>query len=169
MNELMHVHMFSVLYSSYGRELPDARRCLLLATYCGCFRMVLKHMQGEQVFHFLGGGAFLPTSDIQHSLSVAGMSCSSMIHSWEFGMQMPGHLFALAGVLRYSVVVRCCRLAPYLGRKIGGQGAVVFAQHNEAAANLYAVKFIFSQNAFEIEKRAAHTKVRPSPCDMVDA
>lgn len=57
----------------------------------------------------------------------------------------------------------CCRLAPYLGRKIGGQGAVVFAQHNEAAANLYAVKFIFSPKAFEIENRAAHTKVRPLP------
>jgi len=48
-----------------------------------------------------------------------------------------------------------------LGRKIGGQGAVVFAQHNESAAKLYAVKFIFSAKAFEIEKQAAHTKVRP--------
>lgn len=59
----------------------------------------------------------------------------------------------------------CCRLAPYLGRKIGGQGAVVFAQHNDDAAKHYAVKFIFSAKAFEIENLAAHTKVRlPHAC-----
>lgn len=39
----------------------------------------------------------------------------------------------------------------------------MFAQHNEAAANLYAVKFIFSPKSFEIENRAAHTKVRCPP------
>eukprot|EP00892_Ulva_mutabilis_P002522 jgi/Ulvmu1/12270/UM087_0004.1 len=59
---------------------------------------------------------------------------------------------------RGGLLLGYLKLAPYLGRKIGGQGAVVFAQHSESAAKLYAVKFIFSSKSFDIEKQAAHTK-----------
>lgn len=47
------------------------------------------------------------------------------------------------------------RLAPFLGRRMGGQGAVAFAHHKDAAASVYAIKFFFSSTAFEVEKQAA--------------
>ena len=52
-------------------------------------------------------------------------------------------------------VVGVCRLAPFLGRRMGGQGAVAFAHHKDSAATLYAIKFFFSSKAFNVERAAA--------------
>ena len=56
-----------------------------------------------------------------------------------------------------------CRLVPHLGLRVGGQGAVVFAQHHNAATRLFALKFFCSEDAFHIEKQAAMLPVRPPP------
>lgn len=36
-----------------------------------------------------------------------------------------------------------CRVAPYLDCRVGGHGAVVFAQHVNSPSSLYALKFFF--------------------------
>lgn len=59
------------------------------------------------------------------------------------------------GTVHTKESVRACRLAPFLGRRMGGQGAVAFAHHKASAANLYAIKFFFSSKAFAVEKQAA--------------
>jgi hypothetical protein len=48
-----------------------------------------------------------------------------------------------------------CRLAPELGRRVGGQGAIAFVHLASSNRNHYAVKFFFSADAFECEKLAA--------------
>eukprot|EP00892_Ulva_mutabilis_P010845 jgi/Ulvmu1/8132/UM040_0028.1 len=47
------------------------------------------------------------------------------------------------------------QLVPHLGLRAGGQGAVAFAQHQNAASRLFALKFFCSNDAFEIEKQAS--------------
>eukprot|EP00892_Ulva_mutabilis_P010844 jgi/Ulvmu1/8131/UM040_0027.1 len=47
------------------------------------------------------------------------------------------------------------RLVPHLGLRAGGQGAVAFAQHQNAASRLFALKFFCSDVAFEVEKQAS--------------
>lgn len=58
-----------------------------------------------------------------------------------------------------------CRLAPYLGLRAGGQGAVAFAQHQHAVTRLFAIKFFYSEEAFQIERQASLLPVcHPSAC-----
>lgn len=56
-----------------------------------------------------------------------------------------------------------CRLAPHLGRRVGGQGLVIFAQHTNAPTRQFAVKFFLSRAAFEAEMNAALNPVRRLP------
>lgn len=57
-----------------------------------------------------------------------------------------------------------CRLAPHLGRRVGGQGAVVFAQHINSPSSLYAMKFFLLDDVFAVEKTAACNEVRSGRC-----
>lgn len=58
---------------------------------------------------------------------------------------------------------RECRLVPYLGLRVGGQGAVAFARHHHAAARVFAMKFFCTEDAFRIEEQAAQLPVRCRP------
>lgn len=60
--------------------------------------------------------------------------------------------------------VVACRVAPHLGRRVGGQGAVVFAQHVNSPSSLYALKFFFLGDVFEVERSAACDDVRYHTC-----
>lgn len=53
-----------------------------------------------------------------------------------------------------------CRIAPHLGTRVGGQGAVVFAQHVNSPSLLYALKFFLQDDVFSVEKAAACNDVR---------
>ena len=55
-----------------------------------------------------------------------------------------------------------CRLAMHLGKRVGGQGLVVFAQHAKVRTRKFAVKFFLSSSAFEVEMAAALNPVRPA-------
>lgn len=47
---------------------------------------------------------------------------------------------------------RACRLRIDEGIRVGGQGAVAFAEHEQRPSSQYAIKFYFSQHAFLTEK-----------------
>lgn len=53
-----------------------------------------------------------------------------------------------------------CRLALHLGKRVGGQGVVIFAQHAKVRARKFAVKFFLSESAFDVEMAAAQNPVR---------
>ena len=57
---------------------------------------------------------------------------------------------------------RCftCRMASHMGKRVGGQGLVVFAQHSISPQRQFAIKFFLSPDAFEIEREAACNLVR---------
>lgn len=52
------------------------------------------------------------------------------------------------------------RLAPHMGRRVGGQGVVVFAEHALSPLKHYAIKFFLSPGSFMIERAAACNPVR---------
>jgi hypothetical protein len=54
-----------------------------------------------------------------------------------------------------------CRLAERHGRRMGGQGAVVFAQHVQDELRELAIKFFFSAEAFKRESDIADIAVCP--------
>lgn len=56
-----------------------------------------------------------------------------------------------------------CRLAPHMGRRTGGQGVVVFAEHINSPLKLYAIKFFLARGSFDVERAAACNPVR-RPC-----
>jgi hypothetical protein len=53
-----------------------------------------------------------------------------------------------------------CRLSPHMGGRVGGQGAVVFAQHINSPTQIYAIKFFLDSRAFEVERAAVVNPVR---------
>lgn len=60
-----------------------------------------------------------------------------------------------------------CRIVERYGRRIGGQGAVAFAQHLYDANRELAVKFFFELDAFRRERDLARVRVRPYSCGFV--
>lgn len=56
-----------------------------------------------------------------------------------------------------------CRLAMHQGKRVGGQGVVIFAQHVRARSKKLAVKFYLSKSAFDVEMAAALNPVRSHP------
>ena len=50
-----------------------------------------------------------------------------------------------------------------MGKRVGGQGLVVFAQHTTSPIRQFAVKFFLSSDAFEVERDAARNPVRHLP------
>jgi hypothetical protein len=61
----------------------------------------------------------------------------------------------------FDMLRALCRLAERHGRRIGGQGAVVFAQHVQDELREHAIKFFFSAEAFERESSIAEIPVCP--------
>jgi hypothetical protein len=83
-----------------------------------------------------------------------GRRALSQMHAWS-------HCCFHAVALQTTVFP--CRASPHLGRKVGGQGAVVFAQHVNSPIKLYAIKFFLDKDAFAVEHAAANNPVSFQP------
>lgn len=47
-----------------------------------------------------------------------------------------------------------------MGKRTGGQGVVLFAQHLSSPMRQYAIKFFLAHGSFEVERAAACNPVR---------
>ena len=56
-------------------------------------------------------------------------------------------------------------MAPHMGRRVGGQGLVLFAQDINNPMQQYAVKFFLHDSSFRVERAAACHPVCPAATD----
>lgn len=90
-----------------------------------------------------------PTGTLSHQNEVPSAPGSRLQAQLE-------HIHAHCGGRLYGFL----RLAPHLGKRIGGQGVVVFAEHALSPLKHYAIKFFLSPGSFNIERAAACNSVR---------